>query len=93
MPSRILKESICTSESLAHLSAEAEVLFYRLIVKVDDFGLYYECKRFYQRSTGRIYRPHNQTIKRKPCPRTDGAFFHIRRKQNEKAQIQTPVLD
>lgn len=28
MPSRILKESICTSESLAYLSAEAEVLFY-----------------------------------------------------------------
>lgn len=41
MPSRILKESICTSESLACLSAEAEVLFYRLIVKADDFGLYY----------------------------------------------------
>ena len=41
MPSRILKESICTSESLAYLSAEAEVLFYRLIVKADDFGLYY----------------------------------------------------
>ena len=30
MPSRILKESICTSESLAYLSAEAEVLFYHL---------------------------------------------------------------
>lgn len=41
MPSRILKESICTSESLAYLSAEAEVLFYRLIVKADDFGLYH----------------------------------------------------
>lgn len=41
MPSRILKESICTSESLAYLSAEAEVLFYRLTVKADDFGLYY----------------------------------------------------
>lgn len=41
MPSRILKESICTSGSLAYLSAEAEVLFYRLIVKADDFGLYY----------------------------------------------------
>ena len=39
MPSRILKESICTSESLAYLSAEAEVLFYRLIVKVDDFAV------------------------------------------------------
>ena len=23
---------------------------------------------FIKRSTGRIYRPHNQTIKRKPCP-------------------------
>ena len=41
MPSRILKESICTSENLATISAEAEVLFYRLIVKADDFGLYY----------------------------------------------------
>lgn len=50
-------------------------------------------KDVYQRSTGRIYRPHNQKVKRKPCPRTDGAFLHIRRNQNEKAQIQTPVLD
>ena len=41
MPSRILKESICTSESLAQLSAEAEVLFYRLIVRADDFGLFF----------------------------------------------------
>jgi len=41
MPSRILKESICTSENLASISAEAEVLFYRLIVKADDFGLYH----------------------------------------------------
>lgn len=41
MPSRILKESICTSENLAAVSAEAEVLFYRLIVKADDFGLYH----------------------------------------------------
>lgn len=41
MPSRILKESICTSESLSGVSAEAEVLFYRLIVKADDFGLYH----------------------------------------------------
>lgn len=41
MPSRILKESICTSENLATISAEAEVLFYRLIVKADDFGLYH----------------------------------------------------
>jgi len=41
MPNRILKESICTSEELASISAEAEVLFYRLIVKADDFGIYY----------------------------------------------------
>ncbi len=41
MPSRILKETICTSENLATISAEAEVLFYRLIVKADDFGLYH----------------------------------------------------
>lgn len=41
MPSRIIKESICTSETLAALSAEAERLFYRIIVKCDDYGCYY----------------------------------------------------
>lgn len=41
MPNRILKESICTSEELAAISPEAEVLFYRLIVKADDFGLFH----------------------------------------------------
>ena len=38
MPNRILKESICTSEEIARLSRDAEVLFYRLIVQADDFG-------------------------------------------------------
>jgi hypothetical protein len=38
MPTRYLKESICTSDNLAQLSANAERLWYRLIVKVDDFG-------------------------------------------------------
>lgn len=41
MPSRIIKESITTSESLSEVSAEAERLFWRLVVKADDFGLYY----------------------------------------------------
>ncbi len=41
MPNRIIKESICTSENLNQLSVEAENLFYRLIVKADDFGCYY----------------------------------------------------
>lgn len=41
MPNRILKESICTSENLLCLSADAEVMFYRLIVRADDFGRYY----------------------------------------------------
>lgn len=41
MPNRIIKESIATSESLAGVSAEAERLFWRLVVKADDFGLYY----------------------------------------------------
>ena len=41
MPNRLIKESICTSEELAALSPEAEILFYRLIVKADDFGTYY----------------------------------------------------
>jgi hypothetical protein len=38
LPSRYLKESICTSETLNLLSAEAERFFYRLLVQVDDFG-------------------------------------------------------
>ena len=45
MPSRILKESICTSESLAYLSAEAEVLFYRLIVKADTSACTTEARK------------------------------------------------
>ena len=38
MPNRILKESICTSDSIDQLSAFEETLFYRLIVNCDDFG-------------------------------------------------------
>lgn len=38
MPNRILKESICTSDSIDKLSWFEEVLFYRLIVNCDDFG-------------------------------------------------------
>ncbi len=38
MPNRILKESICTSETINKLSTEAENFFYRLIVVADDFG-------------------------------------------------------
>lgn len=38
MPNRILKESICTSETIDKLSAEEERFFYRLIVQCDDFG-------------------------------------------------------
>lgn len=39
MPNRILKESICYSESLRQLDDPAsEVLFYRLMVQCDDFG-------------------------------------------------------
>ena len=41
MPNRQLKESICTSESLAVVSAEAERLFYRIIVNADDYGRYH----------------------------------------------------
>lgn len=40
MPNRILKESICTSDSVDLLSWFEEVLFYRLIVNCDDFGRY-----------------------------------------------------
>ncbi len=38
VPNRIIKESICASETLAALPAEAERLFYRLITQADDFG-------------------------------------------------------
>lgn len=41
MPNRIIKESICTSEDINALSPQAENLFYRLIVKADDFGCYH----------------------------------------------------
>ena len=38
MPNRIIKESICTSDTIDGLSWFEEVLFYRLIVSCDDFG-------------------------------------------------------
>src|SRR5262245_65750100 len=38
MPERMLRQSICYSDTLAGLSAEAERLFYRLITQADDFG-------------------------------------------------------
>ena len=41
MPNRILKESICTSEDLNSLDPMAEILFYRLMVNVDDYGCFY----------------------------------------------------
>lgn len=40
MPNRIIKESICTSDSIDNLTWFEEVLFYRLIVSCDDFGRY-----------------------------------------------------
>ena len=38
MPNRIIKESICFSESIRKLSWFEEVFFYRLIVNCDDYG-------------------------------------------------------
>lgn len=38
MPNRGIKESICTSKTLSALSAEAERLFYRILVNCDDYG-------------------------------------------------------
>ena len=38
MPNRIIKESICTSDSIDQLSWFEEVVFYRLIVNCDDYG-------------------------------------------------------
>ena len=38
MPNRILKDSICTSPNIDRVDRDAEVFFYRLIVRCDDFG-------------------------------------------------------
>lgn len=38
MPNRILKESICTSETIDGMTSFEEVFFYRLIVNCDDYG-------------------------------------------------------
>lgn len=38
MPNRIIKESICTSETLEKLTPDEEVLFYRILVNCDDYG-------------------------------------------------------
>jgi len=38
MPNRIIKESICTSDSIDSLTWFEEVLFYRLMVNCDDYG-------------------------------------------------------
>lgn len=38
MPNRILKESICSSDTVDDLSWFEEVFFYRLIVNCDDYG-------------------------------------------------------
>ena len=38
MPNRILKESICVSETINRLDWFTEVFFYRLITQCDDFG-------------------------------------------------------
>jgi len=38
MPNRIIKESICSSETLAEVTPEAERLWWRVITRADDFG-------------------------------------------------------
>lgn len=38
MPNRLLRDGICTSDALNSLSADAEVMFYRLLVVADDYG-------------------------------------------------------
>ena len=38
MPNRILKETICTSDTIDSLSWFEEILYYRLIVNCDDYG-------------------------------------------------------
>jgi len=38
MPTRYIKDSICSSDTLAGISAEAERLWWRIVVRADDFG-------------------------------------------------------
>lgn len=38
MPNRIIKESVCTSDSVDELTWFEEVVFYRIIVNCDDYG-------------------------------------------------------
>ena len=38
MPNRIIKESICTSDSIDKLTSFHETFFYRLLVNCDDYG-------------------------------------------------------
>jgi hypothetical protein len=38
VPNRLLRDGICTSEAINLLSAEEEVMFYRLLVVCDDYG-------------------------------------------------------
>jgi hypothetical protein len=40
MPTRLLKQSICTSRDINRLTPEEEVFFYRLIVNCDDHGYF-----------------------------------------------------
>lgn len=40
MPNRIIKESICTSDTTDKMTWFEEVFFYRLMVNADDFGRY-----------------------------------------------------
>lgn len=40
MPNRIIKESICSSENIDNLEPMEEILFYRLMVNCDDYGLF-----------------------------------------------------
>jgi len=39
MPNRIIKESVCSSENIDNLTPQEEVLFYRIMVNCDDYGL------------------------------------------------------
>jgi len=38
MPNRVIKESVCTSDSVDNLTWFEECVFYRLIVNCDDYG-------------------------------------------------------
>lgn len=88
MPNRILKESICTSESLVGLSAEAEVLFYRLIVKADDFGLFYGAPKLIASLLYPLNVPEEEMVSKWLCELVEAGLVRLYQAEDGKHYLQ-----